>query len=72
MIEDLNNTNSYGYTEQNTAPTLVLDNMLWIYQIGIPTTWSYNGIPGWPTEGGKAHGIPGGPAADDKEGSLAG
>jgi hypothetical protein len=34
--------------------------------MGMPTTWSRSGKPGWPIDGGVAYGSPGGPVAVDR------
>ena len=35
--------------------------LLWVYFMGISTTWSRSGKPGWPTDGDVACGPSGGP-----------
>ena len=42
--------------------------LLWVYFMGISTTWPGSGKPGWPTDGGVACGPSGGPVAVDHEG----
>ena len=42
--------------------------LLWVYFMGISTTWPGSGKPGWPQMMMVAYGPSGGPVAVDREG----